>query len=109
MIPLILVTIICKLIWLRFPADSVIFTGEIFIGKLFLCGNITCVLVETVQKHIQKSLCKLPWSELSLKRSQGTVTLAILDPSIRVNNQTVVIDPFVLFSRLVDLMQVLYI
>ena len=54
---------------------------------------------------IQRSLDNVSLREASIKRSMQAVTLASLKPSIKVDNQKVVIDPMVVFSRLIILLQ----
>ena len=77
----------------------VTFTDEILTEKLhYLCDNTSCRLEEIVRQRIQESLYQLSWTEVSMKLLQEAVTLTNLKPSIRVNNQTVVVYPLVLFS-----------
>ena len=78
---------------------SITFTDEILTEKLhFLCDNISCLLEKIVRQRIQESLYQLSWTEVSMKFLRGAVTLTNLKPSIRVNNQTVVVYPLVFFS-----------
>ena len=67
--------------------------------------SITCDDAESIGMCIQRNLDDVSLSEASIKRSQQAVTLASLKPSIKVGNQKVVIDPMVLFSRLIILLQ----
>lgn len=66
--------------------------------------EVNCDQAELIGQLIQESLDGLPWNGASVKRSEKAVTLATLKPSIKVNNETVVVDPLVLFSRLIVLM-----
>ena len=71
---------------------------------LIASEEVNCDQAEVIGQRIQESLDNFPWNGASVKRSQKAVTLATLKPSIKVNNETVVVDPLVLFSRLIVLM-----
>ena len=64
---------------------------------------ITCEDAENIGSIIQQSLDNVALNDASIKRLQQTITLATLKPSVKVGNETYVIDPIVLFSRLVAL------
>ena len=73
--------------------DSGLIAGEL----------ITCDDAENIGRIIQQSLDNV--SGTSIKRLQQAITLASVKPSVKMGNQTVVIDPMVLFSRFVVLMR----
>ena len=72
---------------------------------LIAAESVTSDDAESIGMCIQRSLDNVSLSEASVKRSQQAVTLASLKPSVKVGNQQVVIDPMVLFSRLIVLLQ----
>ena len=64
---------------------------------------ITCDNAENIGSIIQQSLDNVALNDASIKRLQQTITLTTIKPSVKVGNETYVIDPIVLFSRLVVL------
>ena len=67
--------------------------------------SVTCDDAENIGMMIQQSLDNVMLSQASIKRSKQATTFAGLKPSIKLGNKNVVIDPMVLFSRLIVLMQ----
>ena len=63
---------------------------------------VHCDTVEPVGLSIQKNLDNLPLSEASIKSKKK---LSLLPPFVATGNDHVVIDPIVLFSRLIILIQ----
>ena len=66
---------------------------------------VNCDTVETVGLSIQGNLDNVPLSEASIKSSKKAITLATLKPSVAIGKDHVVIDPIVLFTRLIVLIQ----
>ena len=72
---------------------------------IFADDSITCDDAKNIGRIIQQRLDNVALSDAFIKQSQEAITFVILQPSLKVGNQTVVIDPMVLFSCLVVLMQ----
>ena len=68
-------------------------------NRLVICDD-----AENIGRIIQQSMDNVALSVASIKRSHEAVTLASLKPSVKLGNQTVMLDPMVLFSCLVVLM-----
>ena len=66
---------------------------------------ITCDDAENIGRIIQQSMDNVALSDASIKRLQQAIPLSSLKPSVKVGNQTIVINPMALFSRLVVLMR----
>ena len=67
--------------------------------------SVNCLEAECVGRSIQDSLDGVSLKEATVKRSAQATTLSILKPSVKIGNEKVVIDPMILFSRLVVLLQ----
>ena len=65
---------------------------------------MNCDEAEMIGSQIQQSLDNLSWNNATVKRSLKAVTLASLKPSVKINDEKIVVDPLVLFSRLIILM-----
>ena len=65
---------------------------------------ITCGDAENIGRIIQQSLDNVALSDSSIKRLKQAIPLSSLKPA-KVCNQTIVINPMALFSRLVVLMR----
>ena len=66
--------------------------------------DVNCDEAEMIGSQIQQSLDNLSWNNATVKRSLKAVTLASLKPSVKINDEKIVVDPLVLFSRLIILM-----
>ena len=60
---------------------------------------------ECVGRSIQDSLDGVSLKEATVKRSAQATALSSLKPSVKIGNEKVIIDPMILFSRLVVLLQ----
>ena len=67
--------------------------------------SVICDEAECVGRSIQDSLDGVSLKEATDKRSAPATTLSSLKPSVKTGNEKVVIDPMILFSRLVVLLQ----
>jgi len=63
--------------------------------------GINCDDVESVGLEIQESIDNLTFNKAVVKRSLKVKTLALLKPGVKINNENVVINPTILFQRLV--------
>ena len=66
--------------------------------------DVNCDEAEMIGPQIQQSLDNLSKNNATAKRSLKAVTLASLKPSVKINDEKIVVDPLVLFSRLIILM-----
>ena len=66
---------------------------------------LNCDTAETVGLSIEENLDNVLLSEASIKRSKKVITLATFKPSVAIGKNHVVINPIVLFSRLIVLIQ----
>ena len=94
--------------WLNMPShnpfDQNRTTLQALDSGLTADEKVNCDEAEEVGKKIQKKLDGSSWTVATVKRSEKAVTLVSLKPTIRIANETVVVDPLVLFSRLIILM-----
>ena len=60
---------------------------------------VTCDDAKNTGRIIQQTLDNVALSDASIKRSQQAITLTSLKSSVKEGNQTIVIDPMVLFSQ----------
>ena len=67
--------------------------------------SVHCDEAECVGRLIQDSLDGLSLKEAPVKRSTQATSLSSLKPSVKIGNEKVVIDPMILFSCLVVLLQ----
>ncbi len=67
--------------------------------------DINCDETELVGSRIQEKLNNISVANASIKRSEQVRTLNHLTPGVRIGNQRVVIDPTLLFSRLIAIAQ----
>ena len=67
--------------------------------------SVICDEAECVGRSNQDSLDGVSLKEATDKRSASATTLSSLKPSVKIGNEKVVIDPMILFSRLVVLLQ----
>ena len=67
--------------------------------------TVNCDTAESIGSKNQESLDNVSLSAASIKRSEKAITLASLKPSVKIKNDDVIIDPLVLFSRLIVLIQ----
>ena len=74
-------------------------------SELIADESVNCDEAECVGRSIQDSLDGVSLKEATDKRSAPATTLSSLKPSVKTRNEKVVIDPMILFSRLVVLLQ----
>ena len=67
--------------------------------------SVSCDEAECVGRSIQDSLDGVSLKEATVKRSTQATTLSILKPSVKIGNEKVILDPMILFSHLVVLLQ----
>ena len=67
--------------------------------------SVNCDEAECVGRSTQDSLDGVSLKEATVKRSTQATTLRILKPSVKIGNEKVILDPMILFSRLVVLLQ----
>ena len=79
------------------PFDSNRTNLQTLVSGLIDDELITCDDTENIGGTIQQSLDNVAQSDASIQQSQQAITLASLKPSAKMGNQTVVIDPMVIF------------
>ena len=62
--------------------------------------NINCDDAEDIGFKLQEKLDKVCFESVSMKRKEKIRTLALLQDTVKVQNESIVIDPLVLFGRL---------
>ena len=67
--------------------------------------DVKCDNAKTIGMAIQKKLNNVSLHAASIKRSDQAVTLNSLEPTLSIGDDKVVIDPLILFYRLIVLMQ----
>ena len=87
------------------PFDSNRTNLQVLDSGLIADQLIICDDAEDIGRIIQQKLDNVALGDASIKRLQQAITFASLKPSVKVCSQTAVIDPMVLFSCLVVLVQ----
>ena len=67
--------------------------------------GINCDDAEKVGMQIQESLDNLTFNQAIVKRSMKVKTLTMLKPGVKINTETVHVDPNILFQRLIILIE----